>query len=66
MVFAHLRNTAFMCNLHSNNAIRMELQKVKEQLMEKDLKIKEQNNQLSIKEEKILKIKNAWNLDLKV
>jgi hypothetical protein len=38
---------------------------VKEQLKEKDLKIKEQKNQLKINEEEILKVKNAWNLKLK-
>ena len=43
----------------------MELQKVKEQLKEKDLKIKEQKNQLKINEEEILKVKNAWNLKFK-
>jgi len=43
----------------------MELQKVKEQLKEKDLKLKEQKNQLKINEEEILKVKNAWNLKFK-
>lgn len=54
-----------MCNLDTKHAIKMELQKVKEQLKEKDLKIKEQKNQLNIKEEEILKIKNEWNLEFK-
>ena len=31
MPFANLRNTAFMCNLDTKHAIKMELQKVKEQ-----------------------------------
>lgn len=61
MPFANLRNTAFMCNLDTKHAIKMELQKVKEQQKEEDLKIKEQKNQLKINEEEILKVKNAWN-----
>ena len=61
MPFANLRNTAFMCNLDTKHAIKMELQKVKEQQKEEDLKIKEQQNQLKINEEEILKVKNAWN-----
>ena len=61
MPFANLRNTAFMCNLDTKHAIKMELQKVKEQQKEKDLKIKEQKHQLKINEEEILNVKNAWN-----
>lgn len=65
MPFANLRNTAFMCNLDTKHAIKIELQKVKEQSKEKDLKIKEQKNQLKIQEDEILKINNAWNLKFK-
>jgi len=55
-----------MFNLDTKHAIKMELQKVKEQLKEKDLKIKEQKNQLKINEEEILKVKNhASNLKFK-
>ena len=61
MPFANLRNTAFMYNLDTKHAIKMELQKVKEQQKEKDLKIKKQKNHLKINEEEILKVKNAWN-----
>ena len=35
------------------------------QWKEKDLKIKEQKNQLKTNEEEILKVKNAWNLKFK-
>jgi len=68
MPFANLRilrNTAFMCNLDTKHSIKMGLQKVKEQLKEKDLKINEQKNQLKINEEELLKIKKVCNLKMK-